>query len=124
MVIEPDGFSLGRGEWVSPWSYSHRGVVTPVRLYHHHMPPMSVGTCRRSPVSRFRHPYLTRGVVHTSAGAFAVRRGIVEAPDAVGQTFGWDPVEGDDSPDRLSGGPARYATTTEAEGLSRDVEST
>jgi hypothetical protein len=40
-------------------------------------------------VTKFRHPYLTRGIVHTSTGAFAVCRGIVEAPDAIGEELGW-----------------------------------
>jgi hypothetical protein len=39
--------------------------------------------------TRFRHPYLTRGVVHTSTGAFAVCRGIIEAPDTIGDELGW-----------------------------------
>ena len=37
----------------------------------------------------FRHPHLTRGVVHTSKGSFAIRRGIVDAPDDVGESYGW-----------------------------------
>ena len=40
-------------------------------------------------LSKSRHPYLTRGIVHTSTGAFAVIRGIVDAPDAVGEELGW-----------------------------------
>jgi hypothetical protein len=44
-------------------------------------------------VSKFRHPLLTRGVVHTSAGAFAVCRGIIEAPDAIGHECGWLPID-------------------------------
>jgi hypothetical protein len=46
-------------------------------------------------MSRFRHPHLVRGFIYTSKGAFAVVRGIIEAPDAVGESFGW--VRVDDS---------------------------
>jgi len=44
-------------------------------------------------MGRFRHPHLARGVVYTPKGAFAVIRGIVEAPDAVGESFGWVQVD-------------------------------
>jgi hypothetical protein len=37
----------------------------------------------------FRHPHLTRGVVHTAQGAFLIRRGLVEMPDDVGEGQGW-----------------------------------
>jgi hypothetical protein len=33
-----------------------------------------------------------RGFVYTSKGAFAVIRGIVDVPEAVGESFGWIPV--------------------------------
>jgi len=39
-------------------------------------------------MSSFQHPYLTRGVLYTSAGAFTVCRGVVEAPDIIGRGFG------------------------------------
>ena len=43
-------------------------------------------------MARFRHPHLMRGLVHTSKGAFAIIRGIVDVPEAVGESFGWVPV--------------------------------
>lgn len=43
----------------------------------------------------FRHPCLTRGIVHTPYGAFLVVRGLVEMPDAVGETLGWPPCGGE-----------------------------
>ena len=53
-------------------------------------------------MSKFRHPHLTRGIVYTSAGAFMLRRGIVDAPDAIGEQLGWLPVDEDPSPLRAS----------------------
>jgi hypothetical protein len=50
-------------------------------------------------VSKFRHPYLTRGILYTSAGAFTVCRGVIEAPDAIGQAFGWRPLDDERSSD-------------------------
>ena len=47
-------------------------------------------------MSLFRHPHLTRGIIRTPHGAFTVTRGIVDAPDAVGQSLGWLPIEDDD----------------------------
>jgi hypothetical protein len=47
-------------------------------------------------MSLFRHPHITRGVVHTAQGAFVVSRGIVEAPDDVGESAGWTPLADDD----------------------------
>ena len=40
----------------------------------------------------YRHPHLTRGVVHTPEGAFRINRGIVELPDELGESLGWAPV--------------------------------
>ena len=47
-------------------------------------------------MSLFQHPHLTRGIVHTPMGAFKVNRGIVELPDDLGASLGWQPVEEDD----------------------------
>jgi hypothetical protein len=47
-------------------------------------------------VSRFRHPHLTRGTVHTPRGAFEIRRGVIDAPDDVGEEYGW--IRLDDEP--------------------------
>jgi len=46
----------------------------------------------------FRHPHLTRGVVHTAVGSFVIERGLVRAPDSVGTQQGWQRV-GSDSAD-------------------------
>jgi len=43
----------------------------------------------------FRHPHLTRGVVHTSGGSFMIQRGLVRVPDAVGTWHGWQRVQPD-----------------------------
>jgi len=47
-------------------------------------------------MSLFRHPHMTRGVVKTPLGAFEVSRGIVEAPEAVGEALGWTLLDEDD----------------------------
>jgi hypothetical protein len=44
----------------------------------------------------FRHPHLTRGVVHTSEGNFVIQRGLVRVPDAVGAWHGWQRVQPDE----------------------------
>jgi hypothetical protein len=38
-------------------------------------------------MSVFRHPHRIHGIVRTRMGAFAVSRGLVEAPDDVGETI-------------------------------------
>lgn len=52
----------------------------------------------------FRHPHLIRGIVHTSKGSFAISRGLVEAPDEIGESFGWLRLELEDRRD--GSGPA------------------
>ncbi len=47
-------------------------------------------------MSVFQHPHLTRGIVKTAKGAFLVSRGLVEAPDDIGEALGWQPVGSDD----------------------------
>ena len=47
-------------------------------------------------MSLYRHPHLTRGVMHTPQGAFRINRGIVDLPDALGESLGWAPVLFDD----------------------------
>ena len=44
-------------------------------------------------MSVFLHPHLTRGIVKTPKGAFVIVRGLVEAPDEIGESLGWHPVE-------------------------------
>lgn len=48
----------------------------------------------------YRHPHLTRGVVHTPEGAFRINRGLVELPDELGESLGWIAVmpDGDGQP--------------------------
>jgi hypothetical protein len=45
----------------------------------------------------FRHPHLTRGIVHTTGGNFVIQRGLVRVPDAVGAWHGWQRVQPEDS---------------------------
>jgi hypothetical protein len=40
-------------------------------------------------MSVFHHPHLTRGIVSTPKGSFVIVRGLVEAPDEVGESLGW-----------------------------------
>ena len=47
-------------------------------------------------MSVFQHPHLTRGIVKTPMGAFLVTRGLVEAPDDIGEALGWRLVGSDD----------------------------
>ena len=47
-------------------------------------------------MSLFQHPHLTRGIVQTPRGAFAISRGRVEIPDDLGESLGWQPVESPD----------------------------
>jgi hypothetical protein len=41
----------------------------------------------------FQHPHLTRGVVTTARGSFVVSRGLVSAPDEIGESLGWRRVD-------------------------------
>ena len=41
----------------------------------------------------FHHPHLTRGIVKTARGSFVIVRGLVEAPDEIGESLGWMPVD-------------------------------
>jgi hypothetical protein len=41
----------------------------------------------------FQHPHLTRGVVKTTKGAFVISRGLVNAPDDIGESLGWTRVD-------------------------------
>lgn len=44
-------------------------------------------------MAQFRHPSIDRGVVHTPHGAFRVNRRIVEVPEEIGESLGWEPVD-------------------------------
>lgn len=54
----------------------------------------------------FQHPHLTRGIVHTSRGAFIVKRGVVTMPDEVGEFLGWTPIPEDEAADKSPRAPA------------------
>jgi hypothetical protein len=41
----------------------------------------------------FQHPHLTRGIVRTPGGAFVISRGIVSAPDEIGEALGWRRID-------------------------------
>ena len=43
----------------------------------------------------FQHPYLTRGIVQTAQGAFAISRGCVEMADDLGESLGWRRLDRD-----------------------------
>jgi hypothetical protein len=49
-------------------------------------------------MSVFHHPHLTRGVVKTSKGSFVIVRGLVEVPDEIGESLGWDRVDLENQP--------------------------
>ena len=80
-------------------------------------------------MSVFHHPYLTRGIVRTAHGAFAISRGRVEVPDDLGASLGWRPVESLDDPsvNRAAirpGGAKRVAATAKAHPHRRPATST
>jgi len=49
-------------------------------------------------MSVFHHPHLTRGIVKTPKGSFLIVRGLVEAPDEIAESLGWDRVEVESQP--------------------------
>ena len=49
-------------------------------------------------MSVFQHPHLTRGIVKTPKGSFVIVRGLVEAPDEIGESLGWQPVDLENHP--------------------------
>jgi hypothetical protein len=63
----------------------------------------------------FRHPHLTRGIVHTTGGNFVIQRGLVRVPDAVGAWHGWQRVQPDD-PNEASTHDQRVVHGAEREG--------
>jgi hypothetical protein len=46
----------------------------------------------------FRHPHLTRGIVHTPEGAFRIERGVADLPDDTGEALGWVRLQQDTPP--------------------------
>jgi len=77
----------------------------------------------------FRHPHLTRGIVHTSTGSFAINRGIVAISDHLGESLGWirvmadDPASGSERGAPDSSSPQRQAGPgwSDARSASRDA---
>ena len=55
----------------------------------------------------YRHPHLTRGIVRTAYGAFAISRGLVEVPDELGEALGWSPVD-NEGDTHIAQRPASY----------------
>ena len=49
-------------------------------------------------MSVFQHPHLTRGIVKTPRGSFLIVRGLVEVPDEIGESLGWDRVDVESQP--------------------------
>jgi len=49
-------------------------------------------------MSVFHHPHLTRGIVKTPKGSFVIVRGLVEVPDEIGESLGWDRVDLESQP--------------------------
>ncbi len=60
-------------------------------------------------MSFFRHPYLAHGTIQTPFGAFLVHRGIIDAPDCVGELYGWARVMREENAD-----PGQCRTQTRA----------
>jgi len=60
-------------------------------------------------MSVFHHPHLTRGIVKTPKGSFVIVRGLVEAPDEIGESLGWDRVDADSLP------PATHSSSRDLE---------
>jgi hypothetical protein len=71
------------------------------------------------PMTIFQHPHLIRGIVQTSRGAFIISRGLVEAPDEVGESLGWRRIDAEEP--RRADIPASRSTAQESSGQ-RDVE--
>jgi hypothetical protein len=67
-------------------------------------------------MTKFRHPHVTRGIVHTSRGAFTVRRGVIDAPDAIGEAFGWCRVEDNPLATSQNAEPTEYMARADDDG--------
>jgi hypothetical protein len=68
-------------------------------------PRRGATAARGESMSQFRHPHLVRGIVHTPQGQFSICRGLVEMPDAAGESLGWLRADGDNGGD--TGAPGR-----------------
>jgi hypothetical protein len=49
----------------------------------------------------FQHSHLNHGVVHTLNGSFAIKRGRVDVPEEIGESYGWRRLDLEDQ----RGGP-------------------
>lgn len=65
-------------------------------------------------MSLFHHPHLVRGVVRTPMGAFFITRGIVDAPDDVGESLGWRRVDFDEETTNTYANPRPEMTAASA----------
>jgi len=68
-------------------------------------------------MSVFHHPHLTRGIVTTPQGSFTIVRGLVEAPDEIGESLGWQPVHPEDDPQVAAAGAQPAEVTPPASGV-------
>ncbi len=62
----------------------------------------------------FQHSHLSHGVVHTPNGNFAITRGRVDAPEEVGESYGWLRLDAEDQP----GGPMPTVPLPDSWGVS------
>ena len=67
----------------------------------------------------FQHPHLIRGIVKTPRGAFIISRGLVKAPDEVGESLGWRRIDVEEP--RRADTPASRSSAHDLTGQ-RDVE--
>lgn len=65
-------------------------------------------------MSVFHHPHLTRGIVTTPKGSFVIVRGLVEAPDEIGESLGWRPVDLENPPQAALAVPDSHELTPQA----------
>jgi len=71
-------------------------------------------------MSVFHHPHLTRGIVTTPRGSFVIVRGLVEVPDEIGESLGWQPADLENEPQpvlAVLASPARELTPSASDGL-------
>jgi hypothetical protein len=69
----------------------------------------------------FHHPHLTRGIVKTAKGSFVIVRGLVDVPDEIGESLGWQPIDVENHPQAASAKPQVRELATPA--IDRDAES-
>jgi hypothetical protein len=68
-------------------------------------------------MSVFQHPHLTRGIVTTPKGSFTIVRGLVEAPDEIGESLGWQPVHLENQPQVAAASAQPAEVTPPASGV-------